>query len=542
MDIVRPLVVDLLARARGRRYTSFDVVGAGPRVVAGILEYVGYRTNIICYENILRDPDTIIDYDIFLLSAMSSDKGALTKIVSIIRRRTKAPIIVGGPIGFEFYDILRNIDVDLIIVGEGEIPLINLFSNHIDELLNKELDSLRDIKGLAYKSRNKIVFTGFPGYTSYELLNSIKPYTRVHHTYEHVWLYRFYVEVVRGCSNYYRPLVKLGYGRDCIRCMICRKGDLDERLYCPKGIPPGCGFCSVPLQFGPPRSRSIDAIVNEVKELVKNGATRIVLSAPDFLDYGRELLVAPKPLTDPCNPKPNYRAIEELLQRLHGIPEISSGEVKLFIENVKACLVDTKAAKIIGRFLKGTTIHIGLETGDRKYNEEVIGKPISVEDVVNASRLFRNNGLRPYVYLIYGLPYMRSSVYIETVKALNKLWESGVEKITLYKFTPLPLTAFELNRPEIHRFKKLISMLKKLVNKYNIRAKEKYFLGKTVEAYIVKSRDRLYGYPVLHGPVIFIENSGKTDANNCIGLVKITNVSARHVTGRIASIKKCFKR
>ena len=46
---------------------------------------------------------------------------------------------------------------------------------------------------------------------------------------------------------------------------------------------------------------------------MKEGVTRIVLSAPCFLDYGRDLLVEPEPLTDPRSPESNYNEIEKLL-------------------------------------------------------------------------------------------------------------------------------------------------------------------------------------------------------------------------------------
>ncbi len=541
---MRALVIDVLARAMGRKYTSYDVVGVGPRLVTGLLNQLHVRTDLITYEDLIRKPSTVENYDVLLLSAMSSDRAALGKMMTLINNYAPETLkIIGGPISFEFYDILEHVGGDIVVVGEGENQLIELFKNYRKHLIHRDLEGLAEIRGLAIKiGKERIVFTGFPQYTSKELLNKIKPFAEVDRVYRRTWMYRFYVEVVRGCSNFHRPLINIGGGRECIKCMICRKGDLVNRLWCPRHIPPGCGFCSVPFQFGPPRSRSIDAIVDEIRDLVRHGARRIVLSAPDFLDYGREELVKPYPLTDPCRPGPNYEFIERLLARINEIPEIYGGEVRVFIENVKACLVDERVSSILGRFLKGTTIHIGLETASKEYNDIVIGKPIGLNEAIHSIKLLREEGLRPYVYLMYGLPFMKYRVYRETIKSLDKLYEIGVEKITLYKFTPLPMTAFENFKPEIDRFKGIIGKLKRMVNKYNLLAKKRYFLNKIIRAYVIEENGRLYGYPVDHGPVIFIRKPLRSIGvgNVCLARVKIVQVKARHVIGDIVSIEKCM--
>ena len=535
---MKALVIDLLARAYGERYTSYDVVGAGPRVVAGTLEYVGVKADLITYEEYMKEGVFLDEYDIILFSAMSSDKIALKKS---IERALKSNIItmIGGPVSFEFYDILRSIGGDIVIVGEGELSLIKLFREYHKHLISRDYEELNSIPGLALNLENKIVFTGFPEYTPVDLLNKIRPYVRVDRVYRKPWYYRFYVEVLRGCSNFQRPRINLGFNRNCIQCNKCTSQQLYIRLWCPKGIPPGCGFCSVPFHFGPPRSLSTKRILDEINGLIKHGARRIVLSAPDFLDYGRDLLVKPQPLTNPCNPPPNYKAIETLLEEIFSIPEVEDGLVKIFIENIKACLVDKKIGKILGTYLKNTTIHMGLETASLRYNTEVIGKPIGLKDVLKAIRILRKNKLRPYIYLIYGLPYMDEKVYRETIDAVPKLFKAGTEKITLYKFIPLPMTAFEFfgfNR----KYNKYVQKLKNIINKYNLKAKKK-FLGKNIEAYIVCSKKRMYGYPVDHGPVIFIYPRKSRFADKvCRAIVKIYDISPRYVVGKIMNIIECY--
>ncbi len=527
------LVIDALARFRGRRYSTFDVVGAGPRVVAGVLESLGYNVLLLSYEKLLENKQSVRNYPIVLISIMSQDIGALRRIRELIKRHnSQAKIIVGGPGSYDYKTILEKGLADLVIIGEGEIPLQKLFGEKGPETIN-EPEELAKIPALAYKYRGYIRVTSLGIHTPKDILDKLRPWTKIWLSYDRPWFLRIYVETIRGCSNYMRPRLSI---LGCVHCNICVKGPLNARLKCPANIPPGCGFCSVPALFGPPRSRSIESIVSEVEELIANGAERIVLSAPDFLDYMREELVYPQPLTDPCNPPPNYDAIEKLLSRLHEIEEIRHGKVKIFIENIKACLVDAKVARIFGRYLKGTPIHIGLETGDKEYNE-LIGKPADPVRVVLACRILRSHGLRPYVYLMYGLPYQGVKTYRKTLAIIKKLEDAGVEKITLYKYTPLPRTAFQNLKPQIEKYRDIIAVIKRRIQRFNY-SRKKDLLNKFVEAYLILNKENMkwYGYPVMHGPTIFIRDRLEESMNGARALVKIVGISSRYVWGKVIRI------
>lgn len=479
------------------------------------------------------------NYDAVLVSIMSSDKGALDKIVEKISRNNyNNLLIVGGPASFEYADLLNKYkEIDYIVVGESEIPLIKILEKP-EVLVDKDINKLRNIPALAYRTEHGSALTTGHVHTPVDLLSIIKPWTRVEVSYRYYKALRYYVEVVRGCSNYARPLIKTQSRLNCIDCLTCRSSDLEKRLHCPTNIPPGCGFCSVPYVFGPPRSRTIESIVDEVIELVKHGARRIVLSAPDFLDYGREQLVKPKPLTNPCKPPANIEMIESLLSELTNIPSCRDSGVVISVENIKACLVNEEVASILGKYLRETTIHIGLETGCDWYNNHVLGKPILTKHVVNAVKLLAKHGLRPYIYVMYGLPFANRRVYRETINSVKKLSKIGIEKITLYKYINLPATAFQEIKPRIGKYRDQIVYLKRLINRINRRAKKK-FLNKNIEVYLVYSRGKYYGYPLKHGPVVFVKNISKSDYSNCRAIVKITDVGERFLWGELAYLVNC---
>ncbi|MEM4695956.1 MAG: radical SAM protein [Desulfurococcaceae archaeon] len=524
------LVVDCLARAGGSRYSTFDVAGAGPRIVAGLVEEHGFNVKLEAYELAIKK--RFDNIHLLFISAMSSDILAVRKFIyNAVKRGFRGIVVLGGPVSIGYRDVLSRFEeIDYVVVGEGEIPVEKILV-HIDALISRDENVLRKIPALAYRnSSGDVVLTTPPIHTPIDKLSKLKPWVRVNESYPYYRAIRFYVEVVRGCSNFRRPRIKSGELK-CIDCGFCLSNDFKIRLKCPSNIPPGCGFCSVPYVFGSPRSRSVDSIVDEIEGLISHGAERIVLSAPDLLDYGREKLVEPNPLTDPCYPNANIDALEDLLNAIFSIEDVASGRVTVMVENIKSCLVNEDVAKLLGRFFKDTSIHIGVETGDDWFNDYVLGKPISSKQVVNAVKLLREAGLRPYIYLMHSLPFENIRVYDNTVKLVKQLAKIGVEKITLYKFKPIPGSAFEKLKVETC-FPREVNRLKKIVSRVN-RVGKKAYLNRTLEVYIVKNSRGCYGYPVKHGPVVVVKNTCRDSDEGYKAIVKITGVSDRVVYGEV---------
>jgi radical SAM superfamily enzyme YgiQ (UPF0313 family) len=276
-------------------------------------------------------------------------------------------------------------------------------------------------------------------------------------------------------------------------------------------------------------------VLNEVKELVKLGVTRIVLSAPGFLDYGRDLLVEPEPLTDPRNPAPNYELIEKLLKELTSIPKVTRGEASIMIENVKASLVTEIVADILGKYLYDTPVSIGFETGDSEHSR-LIGRPDTPSETLKAIRRLSLAGLRPYVYFIHGLPGQTEATVDATIDMIYKSAELGARRIILYRFYSLPMSAFmdcpsgppsalDPQSKRIYEAARNVNEDKKeslLGNKMKVVVAEKY------------NRDKNYlvAYPMNHGPVVLIE--GDTDLVRKVVTVEVDEIASdRMVYGRL---------
>ncbi len=502
------LIVDTLARgSKGKRVVTVDAIGAGPRTVAGVLEALGVHAEIAPAEDVIEDPARLRGWDALFVSAMSIDEPTVKRIVRMWRRSSRGPVVVGGPIATDPEFVVR-VGADIGVHGEAEPVIEKLVSSGVLESLDDSL--LRDMCGIVYVPGGALRVNPRCPIMPRKVWERYRPSVRAVKGYPLYWAARVYVETVRGCSNYTFP----------------RLSEVLPPELLPDKPRPGCAYCSVVSLWGYARSRNIDLIYQEVKGLIDEGVTRIVLSGPDFLDYGRDWLVEPRPLLDPRKPPPNLEAIRGLLKALERIPEISSGEAAVMAENAKPSLVTPEVAEVLGAYLKGTPIHVGVESGDNRLLK-ALGRPSTVREALQAVKILRVHGLRPYVYIMYCLPGENRKTIEKTIAIIEKLYRFGVEKVTAYKFMPLPASALEKLRgmrvrcPHPHPVK-----LK--AEEINKRAKKRMIGLKTraVVAGLHPRYKRPVAYPMPHGPVMLL--AGKARPGDIV-YARITGIVSDHL-------------
>jgi radical SAM superfamily enzyme YgiQ (UPF0313 family) len=490
--------VDALAHGdKGRRMVTVDVIGAGPRTVAGVLEMHNINVELYTAEKVLENPNILRGFDALFISGMSIDEKTVARVIKYWRRiNPNRLVVVGGPIASD-PQFLTRVGGDLGVYGEAEPVIDNMVVKGLLELKPSEIAEVaKQICGTVYLEGNKLMINRRCPIMPRRVWERYKPSTSVIEGYPMFWASRVYVEVVRGCSNYTFPDLK---------------GVIPDDLL-PDKPKPGCAYCSVIPLYGYARSRSIEHVVREVKELISHGVKRIVLSGPDFLDYGRDWLVEPQPLVNPRKPPPNIDAIHGLLKELHNIPEISSGETSIMIENVKPSLVNEHVGQVLGEFLRGTPVHIGAETGDNVLLLK-LGRPATTYETIRAVRILRKYGLHPYVYIMYCLPGETDDVIKRTLEYMEKLYNAGAEKFTAYKFTPLPLSYLE---KLVGRWKPRCPSphpVRLKAEELNRRAKKR-LLGRIVRVIVVSIHPRFkkpIGYPMPHGPVILLDRGSRGD-------------------------------
>jgi len=506
---MRALVVDATASGRGERRATRDAIGAGARAVSGVLEKNGLEARIAEAKRVLSGEEPLEKYSILLLSGMTADIPAIRAVTKRWRRRGLA--ILGGPVASDPERALTKTGCDLAVVGEGERTLEELLNRGLRDGALPGLEDLKDIRGIAYIDGDKPVSNQLRPYMRRKEYDEYRPSTRTVGGYSLFFAARVYIEVLRGCSNYRRARIG-NIGSACDGCGTCIEGGLEERYYCHEGIPPGCGYCSVPSLFGPPRSRSVEHIVDEVEALLGEGVKRIVLSAPDFLDYGRDLLVEPEPLTDPRQPEPNYDELERLLSRLTELPGVSEGMVSIMVENLKASLVTSRAAALLGEYLPGTSVDIGFETGSEKHCN-LLGRPSTPAETLTAIERLRKGGLSPYVYFIHGLPGQNTETVDDTIRAMARAREAGAERIILYRFQSLPMSAFYWEPSGAPYINDALSRcIYEAARAVNLEAK-RGLIGRRIRVVVAEpyERDHRYfvAYPMLHGPVALLKGDFK---------------------------------
>ncbi|XRO77737.1 radical SAM protein [Methanocaldococcus sp. 10A] len=497
---MKALIIDCLASGDGKRTLTRDVIGAGPRTVKGILQDEGIEAKIYPVDDL--DIKDAKKYDLIFVSAMTSDFKCVKKLVERTKLKTNSKIIVGGPIANDLY-LLQKIEADISIVGEGELT--------IRELIKKDFNA-EDIKGTTYWDYNEDELKINPLREILTDLKLITPSTEIK-DYKNYFSARVYVEVVRGCSNFKRPLLLCTNKK----CNLCENGTLK----CPLNINPGCGFCSVPSVFGYARSRDEEDILKEVELLLEEGVRRIVLSAPDFLDYKRG-----NRLINPHFPEPNYEAIESLLSNCKDLA--NKYNANILIENIKANLFNEKVAEIFSKYLK-TPIYIGCESGDREHCR-LLGRPTTPNDVLKAVKIAKKYNLKAQVYFIYGLPGETKKTAKNTIDFMHKI-KNYINKITVYKFRPLPMSAFQNFKPNITKYSLLI---RNTANKINLEIKKKY-IGKTLKVIVsekhFKNKRDAIGYLPDSGLMVVVKDGAKFIGKT--KKVKITKAYEKYLEGKL---------
>ena len=278
---------------------SPDLYTYGSMVIGGVLKSAGFDVTLT------KNPDDAAEAgaDVILLSLYSTlhlldDR--IRNFASAFRSGATAPgdraIYVGGPISAYPDIVLGELDVDAVIVGEGEESTVELLNNGISE----------DISGIAFKNNDGIVVT------------KPKP-----------------AKIERPM-----PLIPVDIGNQSIR-------GANTYIETHRGCIGACGFCQVPKFFGTKiRSRDIAEIIAEIEEFKRCGVRRIAISGgtSSLYQYGEsgsvntsafiELLQAIAEVMGPRNVSvPDIRVDYVDEEVLHAIHDFTMGWVYYGIES-----------------------------------------------------------------------------------------------------------------------------------------------------------------------------------------------------------------
>jgi radical SAM superfamily enzyme YgiQ (UPF0313 family) len=193
------------------------------------------------------------------------------------------------------------------------------------------------------------------------------------------------------------------------------------------------------------------------------------------------------------------------------LSKVRRRDASIMIENMKASLVTEKAAHILGRYLKGTPVSVGFETGSDEHSR-LLGRPDTPSETIVSLRRLKEAGMKPYVYFIHGLPGQSKDTVDDTVEKIKESMQSGAERVILYRFQSLPASTFNQcpSGPPAAQ-DQLSKRIYEAALEANRNSKE-MLVGSIIKGVIAEKYDRdsrfWVAYPMLHGPVMLLKGDG----------------------------------
>lgn len=105
----------------------------------------------------LKEIETIIEnkeIDIVCISSMSANYEKVLEIATLLKQMNCIVIIGGAHASSAYIKVLSSAYIDVAIIGEGEIPLLNL----LNAIYSKQ--PINNVLGIAFKEQDNIIFTG----------------------------------------------------------------------------------------------------------------------------------------------------------------------------------------------------------------------------------------------------------------------------------------------------------------------------------------------------------------------------------------------
>lgn len=271
---------------------------------------------------------------------------------------------------------------DLVAVGEGERLLRELIRRLAHNI------SIEDLPGLIWKTENRIHRNPRGPEIA---LDDYPPFASRHRRFNPI-------EITRGC------------------------------IY-------ACKFCQTPFLFRARfRHRSVEQIVEAVREMQKAGLRDIRFITPSALSYGTE------------GPEPRLDRVEEMLAAVrrtigpHG--RIFFGS---FPSEVRPEHITPPALTLLKRYVNNDNLIIGAQTGSDRLLR-LSGRGHTVEQARAAVRYTLEAGFRANVDLIFGMPGETEEDRRQTLRFALELAEMGA-RIHAHTFLPLPGTPWARKPP-----------------------------------------------------------------------------------------------
>jgi radical SAM superfamily enzyme YgiQ (UPF0313 family) len=303
--------------------------------------------------------------------------------------------------------IAKEILPDLVTIAKGA----HFLTSNTDVLYN-------------YKALD-LIMVGEVEETLKEILNE-KPYSEI----KGLCYKDGFVAKYTGKRPFIRDLDKLPLpARHLVDNNVFRRPDnnkVQAIIKVSRGCPFHCFFClATPVSGSKVRVRSAQNIVEEIKECVEKYDIKNFLFWSDVFNFDREWTL-------------------ELCQAI-----IDSGLEITWSSNTRADTADAEMAELM--YESGCRlVSIGVESGSQ-YVLDKIGKKLTVNDIRDTVKIFKNAKIKIYNYFVIGLPWDDENTIEQSIQFAIEL---DSDFISFYTATPLPGTRFDKYIKEHHLFDK----------------------------------------------------------------------------------------
>jgi len=387
-----------------RKPTSHNI---GLSYIGAVLLKAGYEVELYDLEAFKYSEEEVknklrsTDADIICIGTLVTGFNYIRWLCAEIKNiKPDLPIILGNSIATTIPElVLKNITVDYLVIGEGEITILEL----IDAIKGNKPFS--EVDGIAYIENNEIVFT-----KPRELIQDLDtiPYPAWHL----FPLKEIYLKNKNPGSVLKRPI-----------------GDVSST----RGCPYNCTFCYHPFQNKKVRMHSGKRVIEEIKFLVENYNIRSIGFADDLFTLKKNRVYEICDLMDKENVKIKWRAAcrvnlisEDLLKRMK-----KSGCVELGIG------VESGSQIILDNIKKQTTVQQGEKALAlcKKLNihartSYMIGNVGETRETVFETVRFRKKYDPGMGGFFYATPYPDTELYRYAVS--NNLIKDELSLIELY--------------------------------------------------------------------------------------------------------------
>jgi radical SAM superfamily enzyme YgiQ (UPF0313 family) len=356
----------------------------GIMTLSSILKENGHKCDIF-----IGDGNKIINYlektdpDVIAFSCMNIQYEWVKNTCKNIKNAGfKIPIIVGGPHPTFFPEIIKDQNINMICLGEGEYSILEL----ADKIERGE--EIKDIKNIWIKTKNSIH------------RNELRPLI------EDLDELPFPDREIYKKYNYFR---KNPY----------------EIFSASRGCPFNCSFCynhaKLKLYLGKGkyvRWRSVKNIIEEIKLVNEKIKVKAVMFIDDTFNLNNKWAIS---------------FLEEYKDEID-IP---------FSCNVRAELVNEELVKTMSK-CNCLNIRFAIETGNEKLRNGVLRKNITNDEIIRAARLFQKYQIEIITFNMFGLPGETLNNAWETIELNQQIKPNAMDFEVFMPYPNLELTNYAI--------------------------------------------------------------------------------------------------